>query len=217
MLKLGAGSIPEIGTVLCIGAHSDDIEIGCGGTILKLLDANPGIAVEWVVLSAEGDREEEARSSAERFLSAASESSIRIEAFRERYFPYVGDEVKEYFDGLASQVAPDLVFSHRLEDRHQDHRITAELVENTFRDHLILQYEIPKYDGDLATPNVYVELEPEILDRKIQYLVEEFRTQAGRYWFTEDTFRSMARIRGIESRAISGFAEGFHCRKLVML
>jgi LmbE family N-acetylglucosaminyl deacetylase len=217
VLKLGSGNISDISRILCVGAHSDDIEIGCGGTILTLLEANPGIEVDWVVLSALDERGAEAQKSAERFLAGALASSVRIEGFRERYFPYIGSEVKEYFDALAAEVSPDLIFGHRLDDRHQDHRVVAELVENSFRDHLILQYEIPKYDGDLATPNVYVELTDSILDRKIQNLMSEFPSQADRYWFTEDTFRGLARVRGVESRAASGFAEGFHCRKMVLI
>jgi LmbE family N-acetylglucosaminyl deacetylase len=217
MLKLGQTGATGIQRILCIGAHSDDIEIGCGGTLLTLLAANPRIEIDWVVLSAFGSREAEARKSAERFLADGVSASIRIEHFRERYFPYIGSEVKEYFDSLSDRVSPDIIFSHGLEDRHQDHRIVAELVGNSFRDHLVLQYEIPKFDGDLSTPNVYVEIEGEVLDRKIRYLLEGFPTQSDRYWFTEDTFRGLARIRGVESKAVSGFAEGFHCRKLVLL
>jgi len=217
VLKPGTAAVSEIRRILCIGAHSDDIEIGCGGTILTLLEANPGIAVEWVVLSALDERAAEAHKSAGRFLAGASDCSVRISGFRERYFPYIGSEVKEYFDSLAAEVSPDLIFGHCLDDRHQDHRVAAELVENSFRDHLILQYEIPKYDGDLATPNVYVELTDSILDSKIQNLMSGFPSQADRYWFTEDTFRGLARLRGVESRAASGFAEGFHCRKLVLI
>jgi len=216
VLNLGESGVSGINRILCIGAHSDDIEIGCGGTLLTLFAMNPDVEVDWVVLSAQGERKEEARLSAERFLSGVTTASLRIESFRERYFPHVGSEVKEYFDELSVQVEPDIIFSHRLDDRHQDHRITAELVENSFRDHLILQAEVPKYDGDLTTPNVYVELEEETLDRKIEYLFAGFPTQADRYWFTEDTFRGIARIRGVESKASSGFAEGFHCRKLVL-
>jgi len=217
VLKLGAGSVAEVRRILCIGAHSDDIEIGCGGTILTLLEQNPGISVHWVILSAFDDRAEEARRSAERFLAGAPDVSIRIEQFRERYFPYIGTELKEYFDALSAELSPDLILGHRLEDRHQDHRIVAELVENSFRDHLVLQYEIPKYDGDLATPNVYVEISEPNIERKVDFLMSGFPSQANRYWFSEHTFRGLARVRGVESRSASGFAEGFHCRKMVLL
>jgi LmbE family N-acetylglucosaminyl deacetylase len=216
VLRLGVEGLAGVQRILCVGAHSDDIEIGCGGTVLALLMAHPGIEVDWIVLSALGDRAIEARRSAERFLSSAVRATIRIQEFRERFFPYIGIEIKDYFDALSKDVQPDLVFCHVKDDRHQDHKLVSELVENTFRDHLILQYEIPKYDGDLRTPNVYVGLTEEVLERKVRYLMQAFPTQTSRYWFTEDVFRGLARIRGIESRAPGGFAEGFHCRKLLL-
>jgi LmbE family N-acetylglucosaminyl deacetylase len=216
VLRIGDQGLSGVGQVLFLGAHSDDIEIGCGGTILTLIEACPDVEIVWVVLSASGEREAEARRSASRFLSEASTSVVRIEGFRERYLPYIASDVKEVFDGLGNEVSPDLVFAPSSDDRHQDHRLIAELAENTFRDHLILNYEIPKYDGDLTTPNVYFRLSEDSIDRKVAYLLEEFPSQQNRHWFTEETFRSLSRIRGIESKAPSGFAEGFHCRKMVI-
>ena len=217
MLEIGQEGLDAVRRVLCVGAHSDDIEIGCGGTILALLEARPDIEVAWVVLAASGEREAEARQSAARFLSGAKASTVRIESFRERYLPYVGSEVKEVFDALGSELSPDLIFAPASQDRHQDHRFVAQMVENTFRDHLIFNYEIPKYDGDLTTPNVYFRLGENMIDSKVANLLEGFPSQRSRPWFTAETFRGLARIRGIEAKAPGGFAEGFHCRKMVML
>ena len=157
VLVVGDGLIPSVSTVLCVGAHSDDIEIGCGGTVMKLLAANPELNVHWVVLSAQGNRAEEAGASADRFLGGSTQSTVEIQSYRERYFPHV-PELKEFFDALGSRVSPDLVLTHHSGDAHQDHRIVADLTWNTFRDQLILEYEIPKYDGDLGRPNVFVAL-----------------------------------------------------------
>ena len=187
------------------------------GTVLNLVEACPNAEFTWVVMAASEEREVEARQSAARFLADAAASTVRIENLRERYLPYIGAEAKEVFDRLGTHLSPDLVFTPALNDRHQDHQFVARLAENTFRDHLILQYEIPKYDGDLTTPNIYVQLSEATVDRKIDYLLEEFPSQQSREWFTAETFRGLARIRGIESKAPGGFAEGFHCRKMVML
>jgi len=201
--------------VLCIGAHSDDIEIGCGGAILSLLARRPGLAVDWLVLSADGVRAEEARNGAARFLKAAGERSVTIERFRERYFPY-DPSLKEYFDELGARLRPDLVFTPWRSDAHQDHRVVAELTAATFRDQLILEYEIPKYDGDLGQPSVYVHLTADGVDAKIAGILDTFQSQAHRPWFGDATFRGLMRLRGIESHAPGGFAEAFHCRKLVL-
>jgi LmbE family N-acetylglucosaminyl deacetylase len=209
-------SLDGVRSLLCIGAHCDDIEIGCGGAVLTLLARNPGITVTWLVLTSDDVRATEARASAERFLAGSGASSVEIHAFRERYLPHVAVEVKERFDELGSEVDPDLVFTHHLADLHQDHRTLSELTYNTFRDHLILEYEIPKYDGDLGRPNVFVHLDAEVCARKIEALLEEFPSQHDKHWFTADTFRAILTIRGLESRAPSGLAEGFHCRKLVL-
>jgi LmbE family N-acetylglucosaminyl deacetylase len=205
-----------IESVLCIGAHCDDIEIGCGGTLLRLLGANPSLRVHWVVFSSDDDRAAEARAAADAFLGGSTAARVEIEAFRGRYFPYVATEIKERFDRLAGEVEPDLVLTHYREDLHQDHRLLAELTYNTFRDHLILEYEIPKWDGDLGRPNLYVPVERAQADRKVEILLDAFASQHDKHWFTEETFRAVMRIRGIESKSPSGYAEAFHCRKLVV-
>lgn len=202
--------------VLCLGAHSDDIEIGCGGTLLKLIEMVPDISVYWVVFGATSERRAEALASAQTFLKGVEHQTIVIQEFRDRFFPYMGAEIKEFFDQLKQAVAPDLVFTHYRQDAHQDHRVIAELTWNTFRNHLILEYEIPKYDGDLGNPNFFVRLSESICQRKITYLMEHFATQTNKHWFTEETFSALLRLRGIESNAPEKYAEGFHCRKLIV-
>ena len=199
--------------VLCLGAHSDDVEIGCGGAILALLAERDDVLVDWVVFTASGAREEEARASADRFLEGAAASTFTAFPFRDGFLPYQGREVKEAFESLKDR-EPDLVFTHLRDDRHQDHRTVSDLTWNTFRNHLILEYEIPKYDGDLDRPNVFVELSPEILDRKVSLLMEGFPSQRGKAWFSEETFRGLARLRGIEAPGEGAYAEGFVGRKL---
>jgi LmbE family N-acetylglucosaminyl deacetylase len=201
--------------VLFLGAHCDDIEIGCGGTVLRLLELNPGIEVTWAVLSSDPARAVEARESAEAFLAAARTSTVRVEGFRERYFPFVAAEIKEWFDALGRTLAPDLVFTHRAEDMHQDHRLLCELARHTFRDSIQFEYEIPKLEGDLGQPNVFVHLDKSVCEQKVHYLSKFFASQRDKQWFSDDTFWSLMRIRGLESKAPSGHAEAFHCRKLV--
>ena len=201
-------------SILAIGCHSDDIEIGCGGTLLSLLDASPELEVDWVVLAAPGDRGAEARESANAFLAGAARVGVEIHDFRDGFLPYVGGEVKNVFEDLKGRVAPDLIFTHNSYDAHQDHRLACELTWNTFRNHLILEYEIPKYDGDLGRPNVFVPLSDEITDRKIRLLEEHFRTQLGKHWFEGETFRSLMRLRGMESA--ERYAEAFTARKVVL-
>ncbi|MDH4187405.1 MAG: PIG-L family deacetylase [Nitrospira sp.] len=203
-------------SVLCLGAHSDDIEIGCGGTILRLLQSYSNCNVTWVVFSASGTRKREAVASAKRFLSRAKTSSIVTKAFKESFFPYRGEEIKAFFEQLKTRVSPDLIFSHYRHDLHQDHRVICELTWNTFRKHQILEYEIPKYDGDLGQPNVYVPLSKELCDAKVRFLMDGFSTQRSRQWFTEDTFYSLLRLRGIESHALDKYAEAFYGRKIVL-
>jgi LmbE family N-acetylglucosaminyl deacetylase len=205
-----------VSRALCIGAHSDDIEIGCGATILKLLAARPGVSVDWVVLSAEGERAAEATVGADLFLGGAAEHRVMVEQFRERYFPYEGDRIKGFFDDLGIRAQPDIIFAPFHDDAHQDHRIASELTTNTFRSHLILEYEIPKYDGDLGQPSVYVHLSAALAERKVQALSGAFSSQRDKPWFSDETFRALMRLRGIESRAPEGYAEAFHCRKLVL-
>ena len=202
--------------VLAVGAHADDIEIGCGGTILRLVAEHPGLSVDWLVLSGLGQRAEEATDSAAAFLEGAGETRVTVEGFRDGFFPYDGAAVKERFERLKAEVDPDLILTHRLEDRHQDHRLVSELTWNTWRDHLILEYEIPKYEGDLGQPNLFVPLVTEVCERKLELLRKGFPSQAGRDWFTDDTFWSMLRLRGLESRSPSRYAEAFHARKLVL-
>jgi LmbE family N-acetylglucosaminyl deacetylase len=198
--------------VLAIGAHADDIEIGCGGTLLRIAAASPVARFRLVVLSGSAQRAEEARASARQLLGADVE--VDVAAFRDGYLPYGGAELKERFDALGREVRPDVVFTTCRYDLHQDHRIVSELTWNTFRDHLVLEYELPKFDGDLGAPNAFVELDPETLDRKLEHLQAAFPSQAAKPWFNDETFRGLARLRGIECRAASGYAEAFYGRKL---
>jgi LmbE family N-acetylglucosaminyl deacetylase len=201
--------------LLLVGAHSDDIEIGCGGSILKLLEEYDQTQVYWVVFSSTKDRALEARTSADLFLRKTDTKTVIINNFRESYFPYIGAEIKEYFEEIQKSITPDLIFTHYRHDLHQDHRLISELTWNTFRNHLILEYEIIKYDGDLGTPNFFIHLNREHADKKVQYLLDVFKTQGHRAWFTDDAFESIMRIRGLESNAPEKFAEAFYCRKLV--
>jgi len=206
----------RLARVLCLGAHSDDIEIGCGGTILRLLESNPALEIRWLVFSGEPDRAAEARSSAEAFLGRGTNVRIEVETFRERYFPYLAADLKERFDGFGSEAAPDAVFTHYGADLHQDHKLVSELTYQAFRDQLILEYEIPKLDGDLGRPNVYVPLELSHVERKVATILDSFVSQRTKPWFTEETFRGLMRLRGVEAVAASGYAEAFHCRKLTL-
>ena len=202
--------------VLCLGAHADDIEIGCGATLLQLARSDQPVTCHWVVLAADEPRALEARASAGAFLDGCKEVDVRVASFRESYFPYGGSEVKDYMQALASEISPDLVFTHHREDRHQDHRLVAELTWNAFRDHMILEYEVPKYEGDLGHPNVYVPVDAITCTRKIDLLMAGFPSQDGRHWFDEETFRAMLRLRGVEGRSPSGYAEAFHAAKLTL-
>ena len=197
--------------ILCIGAHSDDLEIGCGGTVLRLL-AEHDTAVRWVVLGCSGERLKEAQLSAESLLVGAKQKQVEIHGFRDGYFPYVGREIKEAFEKLKSQVSPDLIFTHTRADLHQDHRLVSELTWNTFRDHLILEYEIPKYDGDLGLPNMFVALDESLVEKKIRHLLDFFATQRDKRWFDEETFRGLLRLRGVEAGV--HYAEAFYARKV---
>jgi LmbE family N-acetylglucosaminyl deacetylase len=202
--------------LLAIGAHSDDIEIGCGGTILKLIDEGSVAEVCWVVLTGETKRAAEARQSAEALVGDVPSRRVILKDFRDGFFPYVGGSVKDFFEELKRDFAPDLILTHQRHDLHQDHRLVSELTWNTFRDHLILEYEVPKYDGDLGAPNFFVHLTKELAARKVAILLEHFGTQLDRRWFTEDLFLSMMRIRGMESNAPESYAEAFYCRKAVL-
>ena len=217
MLRLSLAGKPDSPLhVLCLGAHADDIEIGCAGTLLKLARDHSDLAVDWVVLSADGERREEVRASARILLASLRRVEVHVERFRDGYFPYVGAEIKDYFEGLKRQLAPDLILTHCRSDLHQDHRLVCELTWNTFRDHWILEYEIPKYDGDLGAPNAYVHLDRQLALAKARHIVATYSSQLNRDWFTEETFLSLMRLRGIESRSRSGYAEAFYCRKMVL-
>jgi LmbE family N-acetylglucosaminyl deacetylase len=202
--------------ILCLGAHSDDIEIGCAGTIMRLVEGYPNLGITWIVLGAHGDRAVEARESAEAFLRQVKEKRIIVRGFRDGFFPYVGAEIKEYFEQLKHEPAPDLIFTHYRHDLHQDHRLIAELTWNTFRDHLILEYETPKYDGDLGSPNLFVHLDEPTCQRKIAHIIDHFNTQRDKRWFTAETFFSLLRLRGVESQSPGKYAEAFYARKLVL-
>lgn len=215
MMPLRLGVVPERPLqVLCLGAHCDDIELGCGGTILRLLDEHPSAAVHWVVFSSSPTRRREAERGAAAFLQTCEEREVVIENFRESYFPWVGAEIKDFFEMLKQRVEPDLLFTHYRDDRHQDHRTISDLTWNTFRDHLILEYEIPKYDGDLGVPNLYVALSGQRARQKARWLLESFPSQRSHSWFDEDTFLGLMRLRGVEANAPERFAEAFYCRKL---
>ena len=197
--------------ILVIGCHADDIEIGCGGTMLALSRARPDLRVTWVVLSGSGVRADEANASAAQFLAATTDHDIRVHGFRDGYLPYDGGGVKDAFESL-KDVRPDLVFTHARGDLHQDHRLACELTWNTFRDHLILEYEVPKYDGDLGAPNVFVPLGVELVEKKLELLAGHYASQQGKHWYDPELFRGLMRIRGMESA--TQYAEAFTCRKL---
>jgi len=214
MRSLGLVDAP-VAHVLCLGAHCDDLEIGCGGTVLSLAGRPTPPAFTWVVFASDATREAEALHSAETLLSGAPNVRILIKKFRDGFLPYEGGPVKEVFEELKGMVSPDLVLTHYREDLHQDHRLISELTWNTFRDHLILEYEIPKYDGDFGVPNVFVPLDESLCRQKIDTILSSFMSQQGKRWFSEDLFRSLLRLRGMECNAPSTYAEAFFCRKLV--
>jgi LmbE family N-acetylglucosaminyl deacetylase len=201
-------------TVLCLGAHSDDIEIGCGGTILKLLASGRKVSVVWVVLSGDAARAREARSAARLFLRGAADTRVECHGFRISYFPSEMPKIKDVFEELKATVTPDVIFTHTRNDLHQDHRVVCELTWNTFRSHTILEYEIVKYDGDTGVPNVFVELTRPQIDRKTRHLMKCFGTQRDKQWFSAETFSGIARLRGVQCAARHGYAEAFYARKL---
>lgn len=198
--------------ILCLGAHSDDIEIGCGGSLLKLLNEKQFDQIEWVVFTCNKEREHEAKNSANMYLENQSNFNISILNFRDGYLPNQYLEIKEEFEKIKQRINPDLIFTHYRDDRHQDHRLISDLTWNTFRNHLILEYEIPKWDGDLGIPNFFVELPEDLMSKKIELLMDCFRSQIGKHWFDEGTFSSLLRLRGLESA--SKYAEAFYARKV---
>jgi LmbE family N-acetylglucosaminyl deacetylase len=199
--------------ILLLGAHCDDIEIGCGGTVQRLVERHPLARFAWVTLSSDALRAAETRAAASHLLAGARDPIVQVEEFRGSYFPHCGPALKDFFETLKS-FAPDLILTHARHDLHQDHKVTNELTWNTFRDHAILEYEIPKFDGDLGVPNVYVPLTRAQMKRKCDVLLECFPSQLSRQWFTRDTFEAIARLRGIECNAPEGYAEAFYGRKL---
>jgi LmbE family N-acetylglucosaminyl deacetylase len=209
-------SLQGLKSVLLLGAHSDDIEIGCGGTVLRLIEENPSVAVHWIVFSGGGDRAREAEASAARFLSAAASRAVEVHQFRDGFFPSEQARIKTYFEELKAKLDPDLVFTHYRDDLHQDHRVISELTWNTYRRHAVLEYEVPKWDGDMGRPNVYVPLSGAHARNKVQILMECFGTQSGKHWFDEDTFNGLMRLRALECNAGSKRAEAFYGRKVTL-
>lgn len=209
MLKL---EFPKnIKSVLCIGAHADDIEIGCGATILKLLSNMKGIKVDWLVCCSDPIRQQEARLSAQNFLQHAGSVNVIIHDFQDGYLPAQFSGLKDEFENLKAKINPDIIFTHYKNDYHQDHRIVSELTWNTFRDHLVLEYEIPKYDGDINNPNLYSVIQKKEVEQKIKIILESFQSQVNKQWFNESLFRSLLRLRGMECS--DTYAEAFYCRK----
>jgi LmbE family N-acetylglucosaminyl deacetylase len=203
-------------SVLCIGAHCDDIEIGAGATILGLIERGIRLDVHWAVLGAQGLRADEAHASATAFLAKAARAVIDLAKFRDGFFPHQGSEIKEWFEALKKRVSPDVILCHWRDDAHQDHRQVSELTWNTFRDHTILEYEIPKWDGDIGRPNLYVPISRAVMERKVKLLNDHFGSQRSKDWFDSEIFMGLARLRGMECRAPDGFAEAFHARKLTV-
>ena len=212
-LKLFENKKPKI---LCFGAHPDDIEIGCGGTILKFIRESPKAQFRWIIFSGNKIRQREAKESASNLLNEIESKQIDIHDFRESYFPFVGANIKDCFERIKDEFNPDIIFTHYANDAHQDHMLISKLTWNTFRNHFIIEYEIPKYDGDLGAPNLYVYLEDSLVKRKIDCLCAFFQSQKEKIWFSEENFRSILRIRGIECNSPSKYAEAFYCRKLVL-
>ncbi len=203
-------------TILCIGAHCDDIEIGCGGTLATWARCYPQARFIWAVFAATGPRGEETRTAARALLGSAARLDFEMREFRDSYFPAQFAEIKEAVEQLGRRATPDVVLTHHAQDRHQDHRLLSELTWNVFRNQLVLEYEIPKFEGDLGQPNVYVPLSADLARHKVETLLKSFPSQASRDWFTADTFTAVMRLRGIECRSPSGLAEAFHGRKLVV-
>jgi LmbE family N-acetylglucosaminyl deacetylase len=201
--------------LLALGAHADDIEIGCGGTLLRLVAERSPLRVTWVVCCATPERAREAQRSAEAFLAGVEQPRVVVESFRDGYLPHAGAALKDFFEELKQEVSPDLVLTHHREDRHQDHRVVSDLTWNTWRDNAILEYEIPKFDGDFGAPNVFFELPAAVVERKIELVLRHFPTQQGKHWLTPDLLRAVTRIRGMECVAAEGHAEAFYGRKLL--
>jgi LmbE family N-acetylglucosaminyl deacetylase len=216
MFELSLAHPAKPKSVLILGAHCDDIEIGCGGTILRLVEHCPDAEIFWVTLSSDEGRERETRLAAAQLLAGARRTTVVVKSFRGSFFPYVGAEIKQFFEELKETLRPDVILTHCRHDLHQDHRVANELTWNTFRDQLILEYEVPKYDGDLGAPNAFISLSRAQVGRKVEVLLDCFPSQRRKPWFTRETFEAIARLRGIESNAPDGYAEAFYCRKAVL-
>ena len=214
MLEFSPVRDGRVNSVLLLGAHCDDIEIGCAGTLLKLVRRNPHAEYLWITFSSTAERAAETRNAAATLLAGAASKSVRIESFPESALSTAIVQIKRYFEDVKRTIAPELIFTHYRHDLHQDHRLVNELTWNTFRNHTILEYEIPKFDGDLGVPNVFVPLANSELNTKIELLLESFPSQQSRSWFTRSTFEAIARLRGIECNALDGHAEAFYARKL---
>ncbi|HKZ65995.1 MAG TPA: PIG-L deacetylase family protein [Chitinophagaceae bacterium] len=203
-------------SILCMGAHCDDIEIGCGGSLLNLLETHPVDFVQWVVFASDEERKQEAITSANAFLKNAKEKEILVFDYRDAFLNYSGMEIKEKFESIKKEIDPDLIFTHYRDDRHQDHKLLSDFTWNTFRQHLILEYEIPKFDGDLGMPNFFVRLNEEQANKKTQIIMDSFKSQAGKHWFDKETFQALMRIRGMESACMTKYAEAFYARKMIL-
>jgi LmbE family N-acetylglucosaminyl deacetylase len=200
--------------VLCLGAHCDDIEIGCGGTLLQLAQTVKNLGIDWVIFSSTPQRAQEARDSANAFLRNVPDHTVTIHDFRDGFFPSLHTELKERFEQLKLQCSPDVIFTHYREDLHQDHKMISELTWNTFRRHLIFEYEIPKYDGDFGIPNTFVPVSDSVCQDKVRYLMECYASQRDKSWFCPELFSAVMRLRGMEANAASRYAEAFYCRKM---
>ena len=209
-------TLNRVKRVLCVGAHSDDIEIGCGGTVLRMIAQSRNIEFYWLVLSSDPRRAKEAESSANAFLGRARKKTVVMKSFRDGFLPYLGPPVKECFEELKKVFTPDVIFTHCRHDLHQDHRLVCELMWNTFRDHFILEYEIPKYDGDLRSPNFFVPLSETHARKKVKSLMRYFTTQQNKQWFSEELFYGLMRLRATEAALATRYAEAFYCRKVVL-
>ena len=216
MLGLTLNNLSNPLSILVIGAHCDDIEIGCGGTILSIVEGNPDVHITWVILSSTENRKTEAIKSANLYCADATEFDLKILDFKDGFLPYIGESLKNTFEHLKGEIDPDIIFTHYRHDLHQDHRLVSELTWNTFRNHLILEYEIPKWDGDLGTPNTFFHLDEATGRKKLKYLQQIYESQKTKAWFTDDLFWALMRIRGMESNSPSGIAEAFYFRKCVL-
>ena len=216
MISLKIDKSEETITILAMGAHCDDIEIGCGGAILSIIKDNPHVNITWIVFSSTEKRKVEATKGAKLYCENAAAFDLRIMDFKDGFLPYHGEDLKNTFESLKGEINPDLIFTHYRHDLHQDHRLVSELTWNTFRNHLILEYEIPKWDGDIGTPNTFVHLDEATGLKKIKYLQQIYNSQKTKAWFTDDLFWSLMRIRGMESNSPSLIAEAFYSRKSIL-